>query len=182
MLRVALGLLMAGPAMADGICDFAAYTRSADLGHIAIHAGPSATSDVVGMAPIEPPESEYAQFGTEFRVLEMRDGWAKVTDVTSFDRTGKGPDGWIDGQQIGLSAQTSKAFAAADADSAVMWASENLWPYADALLDCDGEWALVRFDDIDISATPSVVTGSVTAWVRGVCAAQETTCDGVKGD
>jgi hypothetical protein len=183
MLRAVLGLamLIASPAVADGSCAFDAYTGSDDLADIPIHAGPSDASAVLGMAPVEVPDSDYAEFGTGFRVVEMQDGWARITDVTSVDGTATGPDGWIDGRHIGFEAQTEVAFAAPDAASDVVWAGEQ-WPFADGLLDCSGAWALIRFGTVDGSGPEPVVTGPVTGWVRGVCANQLTTCDGIWGD
>ncbi len=183
MVRLVLGwiVVLAMPALADGACTFDAYTALDDRAGIPIHAGPSATTDVLGLAPVETPGSDYAAFGTGFRVTEMQNGWARIADVVSVDGTATGPDGWIDGRHIAFEAQTEVAFAAPDAAADVVWAGEQ-WPFAQGLLDCDGAWALIRFDAIQMSGGQRVVTGSVTGWVRGVCGNQLTTCDGTFGD
>jgi hypothetical protein len=174
-------MLSGGAARAEGICDFRAYTHSVPPAQVAIHAEPSAQSAVLGMAPVEPPGSDLAEFGPEFRILEMRNGWAKVTDVTSFLRTETGPDGWIDGREIAFIAQTEIAFTAPNATSDPVWSGEN-WPYPTAVLDCEGEWAKITFEDFEFVGSGRVIKGLVTGWVRGVCPAQETSCEGLFGD
>jgi hypothetical protein len=183
-------MLSAGVSLADGLCNFRAYSRAVLPDQVAIHAEPSAGSAILGPAPVEPPGTEFAEFGAEFHVVEMRDGWAKVTGATSFERTATGPDGWIDGRQIAFEAQTQIAFAAPDAGSERVWSGDN-WPYPTAVLDCDGDWALIVFEDyefVDVFendefvAVDRVVNGLVTGWVRGICAAQETSCEGKAGD
>jgi hypothetical protein len=174
-------LLSAGAGRADGLCNFRAYTQSVPPKQVAIHAGPSADTPVLGMAPVEPPGSNFAEFGSEFRVVKMQDGWAYVTDVTSFYRTVVGPDGWIDGREVAFVAQTEMVFARPDAASGQVWSGEN-WPYPAAVLDCDGDWAQIVFEDFEFVGADRVAKGMVTGWLRGICSIQETSCDGTFGD
>jgi hypothetical protein len=171
----------AGVSLADGLCNFRVYSRAVLPDQVPIHAEPSAGSAILGIAPVEPPGSEFADFGAEFRVVAMRDGWAKVTGATSFERKATGPDGWINGRQIAFEAQTQIAFAAPDAGSQRVWSGDHS-PFPTAVLDCHGEWALIVFEDDEFVDTGRVVRGLVTGWVRGICAAQETSCEGMAGD
>ncbi len=171
----------ASPAFADGTCDFRGFSEDDDAVEVHILAGPSADNLVVGIAPRLVPEGEDFARSAEFDIVEMRDGWARVENVISFDQTQTATPGWIHGDLIWFSVQTSKAFAAPDAGSDIVWSGDN-WPVARAVLDCAGEWALIRFDDVQLVGNDFVSQGEVTAWVRGICGLQETTCDGMQGD
>jgi hypothetical protein len=173
MPRLLLALcLLPLPAAAQSICAFDAYTDWSGPGP-AIHAGPSADTERLGWAPHSTIDDEGSVFGAYVTVTEMQDGWAHVTDIVSWSDENTAPDGWINGDDILFTAQTDVMFAAPDPVSAVVW-QLNDYSYIKALLDCDGEWAkvIIRTDnEVDF-----------TGWVRGICAIQETTCDGTFGD
>jgi hypothetical protein len=160
------------PAAAQSTCAFDAYTDF-DNPAPAIHAAPSADSAQVGIAPHGTEADDGFAFGADVTVTAMQDGWARVTNVVSWNDQPTAPDGWIDGAGIMFTAQTDVMFAAPDPASEVVWDMTGT-PYIDVLLDCDGEWAKVSFADDD------EVTH--TGWVRGICSTQETTCDGIFGD
>jgi hypothetical protein len=183
MLRAFSGVLVlvAGPAFADGTCTLPGFGADDDAVEVHILAGPSDESPIVGIAPRLVPEGEDFARSAEFDIVEMRDGWARVENVVSFDGTQIALPGWIHGSLIWFVVQTEKAFAAPDAAADVVWSGDN-WPVARAILDCDGDWALIRFDDVQLVGNDFVSQGEVTAWVRGVCGLQETTCDGLQGD
>jgi hypothetical protein len=160
------------PATAQSVCAFDAYT---DFGNPApaIHAGPSASSAQVGTAPHGSEVEDGFAFGAYVTVTEMRSGWAHVTNVVSWNDKTTAPDGWINGDDIQFTAQTDVMFVEPDPSTDVVW-KMNDYSYIKALLDCDGEWAKV------IISTDNEV--DFTGWVRGICATQETTCDGTFGD
>jgi hypothetical protein len=170
-LLIALCLLPL-PAVAQSVCAFDAYTDFANPAP-AIHAEPSAGSAQVGIAPHGSEAEDGFAFGAYVTVTEMQDGWAHVTNVVGWNDTTTAPDGWIDGENIMFTAQTDVMFAQPDPMSDVVW-DVSEWPYIDALLDCDGAWAKIVFHDDDEVGH--------TGWVRGICATQETTCDGIFGD
>jgi hypothetical protein len=160
------------PAAAKSICAFDAYTDY-NAPAPAIHAGPSEAAAQIGTAPRVVAEGDDFTFGAYVTVTEMQDGWAYVTHVVDWNGETTGPDGWINGENIMFTAQTDVMFAQPDPMSDVVW-DVSAWPYIDTLLDCDGEWAKITFHDDD--------EVDHTGWVRGICAIQETTCDGTFGD
>ena len=160
------------PAAAQSICAFDAYTDFANPAP-AIHAGPSPNSSQIGTAPHGTEAVDGFAFGAYVTVTEMQDGWAHVTNVVAWNDQTTAPDGWINGDDIQFTAQTDVMFAAPDPASDVVWETNN-YSYIKTLLDCDGEWAKV------IMRTDNEV--DFTGWVRGICAVQETTCDGTFGD
>ena len=164
----------AGPVAAESVCAFQAYTVADPSVEVHIVDAPRAGAKVLGVAPHYQPEGEEWLFGPEFTVTGMQDGWARVRDVTDWNREAWGPDGWINGELIRFVAQTETVFAGPDAGAAVVWQSTNIWPTAFAVHDCTGEWAEISFREDG----PQTVRG----WVRGICGIQETTCDGVQGD
>lgn len=182
-MRAVIGLVicMASPAFADGACALRGFSADDDAVEVHILAGPSADDLIVGIAPRLVPEGEDFARSAEFDIVEMRGGWARVENVVSFDQTQNAGQGWIHGDLIWFSVQTEMAFAAPDAGAEVVWTGDN-WPVARAVLDCTGEWALIRFDDVQLVGNDFVSQGEVTAWVRGACGLQETTCDGTYGD
>jgi hypothetical protein len=183
MMRAIIGVIVlaASPAFADGTCRLPGFSADDDAVDVHILAGPSAEDPIVGIAPRLVPEGEDFARSAEFDIIAMRDGWARVENVVSFDGTQTAGSGWINGNLIWFVAQTEMAFAAPDAAADVVWSGDN-WPVARAVLDCDGDWALIRFDDVQLVGNDFVSQGEVTAWVRGVCGLQETTCDGTYGD
>lgn len=166
--------LVGSPAMAQEACQLAASARTGSFVKVPIHAAPISTSEVIDIAPEYRDAATGAVLGARFVIREMRGGWARVTDVTDWSRSVKGPDGWIGALNIVLIPQTSRGFEVASASSKVAWEGKD-WPVAEVLLDCKGEWGKVRLQGSDGSAP-------VTAWVRGFCDDQAAACDGVTGD
>jgi hypothetical protein len=178
---IGVALLAASPVLAQGPCTLPGFSANNDAVEVHILTEPREGATIAGIAPRAVPEGEDFAFSAEFDIVEMQDGWARVENVTSFDGTQTAPAGWINGGLIWFVAQTGLAFAAPDAGAEAVWTGDN-WPVARALLDCEGEWALIRFDDVRLVDDAFTSQGEVTGWVRGVCGLQETTCDGVAGD
>lgn len=174
-------LCFAGPALAERACTVPGFSEDDDAVEVHILAAPAEDAAILGIAPRLVPEGEDFARSAEFDITEMQNGWARVENVTSFDQTVQASSGWIYGDLIWFVAQTEKAFTAPDSAAEVVWSGEN-WPVARAVLDCAGEWALIRFDDVAWVGDDLVSQGEVTGWVRGICSLQETTCDGVEGD
>ena len=169
-------------ALAQEACNIPAYSVG-NLGvSIAVHDAPELASPLLGSLVRGEMGGDDEGLGAEFTIVEAKDGWVRIAGVTGIDGIGPGgPEGWIDGAYVRFVAQAELGFAAPDAGSAVAYANHN-WPFALAVLDCKGEWAQIRFDLLQDGPEDWVALGQATAWVRGACANQRTTCDGVSGD
>lgn len=177
---LALLALLPFAAHADGLCDFDGYTDGTHPWDVAIHAGPSLDSAVIGVAPRAAQGSDYEGFGADFSVVEMKDGWARIANLQDADGNHFKTEGWIDGAYVQFVPQTEVAFAVPDQTGPVVWSGSD--PFSNALLDCHGEWALIRFDLVDTDGQVWLASGQQIGWVRGICASQTTTCDGLIGD
>ena len=175
LLRHTLILAALAPQAALADCAIPAYVRSEVPGAPAILAAPEAGAEQVGVVPMA-NDSERGMMGGHALITDIRHGYAAVTQVAAWDNPDRtGPDGWVSTADLVFVAQTQKGFAAPDAASQLLWQGQD-WIYPDmiaTLAACDGEWVAL-----------TLVDGSPTApfWVRGICAGQETTCDGVGGD
>lgn len=167
-------VLVGSPAIAQDACQIAASARTGSFMKVPIHAAPTSTSEVLEVAPEYRDEATGAVHGARFVVTEMRNGWARVTNVTDWSQTVSISGGWIGAINIALSPQTYRGFAVASPGSKVVWEGTN-WPAADVLIDCKGEWGKVRLRTGDDAE-------AVTAWVRGFCDDPSGTCEGVTGD
>jgi hypothetical protein len=166
--------LLGSPAMAQDACQIAASARTGSFMKVPIHAAPTSTSEVLEIAPEYRDETTGTPLGARFVVVEMRNGWARVTNVTDWSQTVAGSDGWIGAINIVLAPQTFRGFAVPSSSSKIVWEGAN-WPSAEVLIDCKGEWGKVRLRGAED-------TEPVTAWVRGFCDNPSATCDGVIGD
>ena len=176
-------------ALAEDACRIPAYTSGSFGFDVAVHEGPSLTSPVKGVLVKGKTGTDDEGLGAEFLVVEMVDGWARIAQVTGPDGIGPGgPEGWIDGGYILFVAQTVHGFAAPDRASPQLYPDPTaeqdnvFWPYAQALLDCTDDWARIRFDVMVPAGHETVSLGQTTAWVRGACSNQRTTCEGLSGD
>ena len=167
--------LLGSPAMAQDACQIAASARTTgSFMKVPIHAAPTSTSEVLEVAPEYLDEATGNVLGARFVIAEMRNGWARVTNVTDWSQTVVGPDGWIGAINIALVPQTYRGFAVASPSSKIVWEGTE-WPTAELLIECKGEWGKVRLRGGE-DPTP------VTAWVRGFCDTPDATCEGVTGD
>ncbi len=171
-------------------CTFGGWSGDDDPKGLNVRAGPSVDAEILGvLPPPRTPEGEdpnITKFATEFDIVEAKNGWVRIENASVWDSeiNAKLPAGWISGQMVRFQLQTEKAFAAPDPKSKILWQSTPGYSGVDVLgiTDCRGEWAKVKFnlrsDDprVLIRQTPKF------AWFRGICSAQETSCDGVKGD
>lgn len=81
--------------------------------------------------------------------------------------------GWISGKVIAFQIQSRKGFAEPDNKSAAVFEGQDGpggWLY---VANCEDKWAQIAY------GTPKE---EKRAWFRGICAMQETSCDGVHGD
>lgn len=166
-----------------GACRFDAWSSDTDPAGLNVRSAPSASAPVVGRLP--PPhydaDSERS-FAVEFTVVEAKDGWFRIVGAYRYGYGKPGdkalPSGWISGRYVTFQLQTEKAFAAPDPRSDIVAHVRNdggvyPFPYRQPS-DCHGEWVKLRVTPKDGAERDG--------WVRGICANQETTCDGVQGD
>lgn len=177
MSRIFIGALclLASPLIAEQNCQLSGYISSEVPGAPVIFDAPSATATPIGTVP-RTEDADYGVMGGSFLLDNIQGDYAHITNVDAWyssDETG--PGGWILASDIVFTVQSTKGFAAADATSEVTYETDD-WIYhdqIDTLLGCQDEWAHLRFTD---------AKGQHTAWMRGICSNQETTCDGVLGD
>ena len=194
---------LAGPALVKiphgtTRCNFGAWVSFRAEAPIPVRAGPTTTAKFLGELPIA-PETAGDLSAVEFDIVEARPGWLKIdqaTDPVELNEDGEeiparplpsGP-GWIpdDAAQIGI--QSALGYASPDAASPLLldigddWVTDMGW--TGAIRGCSGDWLLVDYQ-IERARTP---TGALvdlpenerprgTAWFRGICANQKTTCD-----
>lgn len=169
------------PALALDTCDFAAFSTTGTPQEAEVRADPDAAAPVLGTLP-EYTLGGQTFRGAEFRVVEMRDGWARITDVRGVDRQrSAGPDGWIDAAQVEFVLRTEVAFAGPDETLAIV--AQVRWPFRFRLEDCHQGWAQISFNQLALADPRAAEAGTYKGWVRGICAIPELgTCDGVHGD
>lgn len=168
---------------------------------LAVHERPDDASPVLGRV-LGFYAGDDAGRAPEVRVLDAQDGWLRIIDAHDDESLldGAAPRemysgaGWVRGEGVHVVLQTSRAFAAPGHDApVVLEAPEGGWltEVADqvAVTGCQDGWVLARWnvsagrperyqDYAVVSRDPVIVEG----WSTGVCAIQETTCDGVDGD
>jgi len=168
---------------AGDTCAFEAWVTDEDPKGLNVRAGPSAEAPIVGTLPppVFDPELGFAE-GAGIKVLESRDGWFRIGNPAWSRNLGGNPDGpkgWIFGRYVHFAIQTDKAFAEPDPSSPVVataWRDKEgqhqigyRHPH-----ECRGEWVRLLVKDHDGAER--------LGWLRGTCAIQETSCDGVVGD
>ena len=165
-------------------CAIEAWVIDKDPKGLNVRAAPSANAPVVGTLPPMEYDPDFGRkFGAGVKLLESRNGWFRIGDPGWSRNLGgdpDGPKGWIFGRYIDFALQTDKAFERPDPGSPVVatswWDNKNGQHPFDYRLprECRGEWVRMLVKGHD---GPERL-----GWVRGICAIQETTCDGVVGD
>lgn len=113
--------------------------------------------------------------GAYVTIADIDQGWALVTGVMSWDNMTEGPEGWVETRHLRFVLQTHSGFAAPDPQARIVVTAPNWLTPAQirTLEDCQGKW---------IKAAVRIQRKTRSAWFRGACANQETTCDGSVGD
>lgn len=160
-------------------CFFDGWSIDRDPAGQNVRAGPSARAPLVGrLAPYrlyrEPGDDR--GWGTAFDIVAARGGWFYIRNVSRPVGENWVPDpieGWIGGGFIRFGIQSEIGFERPDPGSRRIWASRSGDRGFARLLDCAGEWARVEW--VENGARRS-------AWFRGLCGIQETSCGGAGGD
>ena len=167
----------------DDSCAFEGWVTDEDPRGLNVRAGPSVKARIVGTLPppaLDPDLGMKVHSGV--KVLESRNGWFRIGDPSWSRNLGGNPDGpkgWIYGRYLDFALQTDMAFAEPDPDSPVVataWRDEHgirQIGYRHPS-ECQGEWVRLLVKGHD--------GHEKLGWVRGTCAIEETTCDGIAGD
>jgi hypothetical protein len=151
-------------------CDVGAFANPA-AGRVPILAEPRNGARVLGRLPVW--EDDGRAKGAYLDVMLISNGWARIANVAS--STGKAPNGWIPARHLRFTMQTNVGFSEPTPKSKIVLTTG--WFFGktiQAIESCQGEWLKLKVR----------VDGSKpqTAWFRGACNNQETTCDGAVGD
>ena len=145
------------------------------------------------LPPAVPEAPGELELGVRFDITASSNGWLRIRDASdesAAERRVFAGQGWVSGRHVGFQVQSTKAFTRPDPASPVAVAfghpMEDL-ATVERVVACSGEWALVdgRYRPPDQQALEPGErprSGSFRGWVRGVCANQMTSCDGVVGD
>ena len=157
------------------ICDFDGWSADKDPAGLNVRAEPAITARIVRTlpAPIHDAENDRDE-APGFDVFEARGGWFLIGTLMG---TGNRREtwGWVHGSKITFALQTDIAFTEPTPASP---RAVTVWQDRDGVhaidygppLDCKGHWVQLSVSGRD--RRPRI------AWARGICANQETTCDG----
>ena len=184
ILLLTIGAMSDSAQAGSNTCTIGGWSIVTEAGGVPVRAGPSPEAPIVGRLPpaVAYEGGLYSGRGPEFAIVEAEGGWFRIDAV--YVPTVKDDDvedvplavtGWIPGRAIYFQLQTAKGFSRPDPASEVVYRFGELTHPRDwlAVTDCRGKWAEIAY------GTPQEER---RMWVRGICAAQETSCDGVKGD
>ncbi len=162
-------------------CNFGAWSSDTDPAGLNVRSGPSLKYPIIGTLP--PPESSEdsgldSKFATEFHVAEAKDGWFRIENPRRWaesmsdtpEKFPKLPSGWISGKKIYVTIYSGTGFSAPDViKSKILWRGDwgNLQTEMTGMTDCRGNWVKITYRS---------KSGQKSAWFRGICAIQETTC------
>lgn len=147
-----------------------------------IRSAPSFAAPIVGRITHRHLPGEDGPRGVDISVTAISGDWVQIDAVKADPEYGltAAPEGWIELADIYFVMQTSAGFSKPDAKSRQVYATDD-WIYRKAILgirDCRGGWL-----KLTINGDPEERDGQkpniVTAWFRGFCGIEETTCDGV---
>lgn len=184
---------------AETQCKLQAWVSDANPRGVEVHAAPSATTQVLGTLPpyLTTTQEGYA-FGVPLSIAGSRDGWVRIAnarDDSSFTGAPERPTyagtGWIPATALRFAVQSGRGYVRPDAKSKRIvdlgsdWLTEM--GKIDRVLACSGDWALLEFTlhsrrdpaTEALKELPSNERNRQRAWFRRICAAQETTCEGL---
>ncbi len=168
------------PAMA---CSFSPVTwvRDDRLPPV-IRSAPSFAAPIIGrMAHKRLPDGDGPR-GVDIKVTALSGDWVQVEATKADPEHGAlaTPAGWLEVHDIYFVMQTSVGFSRPDAKSRHIYATDD-WIYRKAILnirDCREGWLKLTING-DAEEREGEKSNIVTAWFRGFCGIEETTCEGV---
>lgn len=179
-------------------CAFSAWANY-DKPSITVRDTPSANARALGQIPTKPAagEPEYS-YSVTFDVKQAQDGWLKIANASDAYNEEEFPDqarrtvyqgeGWIRADDARVGIQSARGYLKPDAASPRLvdlggdWLTEV--GKIQGIRACHEDWVLLDYlvdrkrspqDDIVERAKGEQLAGR--AWFRGLCEAQETSCD-----
>jgi len=147
-----------------------------------IRSAPSFAAPIIGrMTHKRLPDGDGLR-GVGIEVTAISGDWVQIDATTADPELGTvaTPAGWIEVPDVYFVMQTSAGFSRPDAKSRQVYATDD-WIYRKAILgirDCRGGWLRLTING-DAEEREGQKPNIVTAWFRGFCGIEETTCDGV---
>lgn len=191
---------LAGPVTAvipagPSACSFDGWVSFAFDAQVPVHEGPSEETAILGYLPNRSNDPDEERYAVEFHVSEARPGWLRIQDAQDREGSDAGGrelpprpvyqgEGWIRAHLAQVGVQSSHGYARPDARSERIvdlrgrWLTEVGW--VNGIRACSGEWLLLDFvleDRAGITQGEVAGRSTGTAWFRGICSIQETTCD-----
>ncbi|MET4683522.1 hypothetical protein [Brevundimonas faecalis] len=176
--------------MGDQACALQAWINDIPGRDVEVRANPHVDAQVIGTLPHTGPDDD--RLSIHISITASNSGWLKIQDASDDDADRARPvysgQGWIEADAVRFGIQSGRGFAAPDARSDRVVDLDDNWATEmgriEKVLDCRQDWVLIDFvqerrrdgDDrlIDIPVQDRLQR---RAWFRGVCDAQETTCD-----
>lgn len=154
-----------------------------------IRSAPTHHAPIVGTILPEELEGEDQARGVDLRVDRIAGEFVHIAALPAVPERGlrATPAGWIQQDGIFFTMQTAAGFSRPSEKSRQIFATDD-WVYRKAIVrieDCRKEWLkLVVANDEDYEPDDEDMSRwtFTTAWFRGFCGIEETTCDGVTGD
>ena len=188
-------------------CDFTAWVEERDAAGLNVRQAPNARSRVVGVLPPTWFEKDYGDLGERVMVTvtDARNGWFRIRDAHDYSflterdaRPTYAGEGWVHGSRLVVKSQASRGRATPSRQSKTIFELGGDQSFdSDAMVkggrpvDCQGHWVRLEFDEHHLTqdlvaemriapgARQGLPAGRFRFWVNKICAAQETTCDGL---
>lgn len=185
-------------------CDFGAWAAFSATAPIPVRSEPRADAPLLGTLPVA-PVSDDAGGAVEFDVVEARPGtpgpgWLKIDRAIDPEMPDANGDplparplpampGWIPADAAQIAVQSALGYARPDASGAPLLDLGNGDWLTDmgsirAIRACAGPWLLLDYRILRrrepsgaLIELPPEAARTGTAWFRGICANQVTTCD-----
>lgn len=181
-------------------CTLSAWPSYQADAPVAVRATPSLGAAIVGHFPVANGVGENYPYSVGFDITETRPGWLKIANgrdaYEAADDNGKPlpprkpytGEGWIAASMAQVNIQSGIGRARPDAKSEALIDLKGDWltefGTIDAIRGCAGEWLLVDYRITQertpggaLEALPEAEQRQGTAWFRGICQVEETTCD-----
>ncbi len=160
---------------------------------VPVYDAPSEAANIRGYLPND-SNSDDDRYSVEFEVTEARPGWLHIRnaqDREGSDRDGNAlpprpvyrGEGWIRSHLAQIGVQSSLGYVRPDTRSPRVLDLEGQWltevGQILGIRACSGDWLLLDFmiEDRDAAVGVRAPPATGTAWFRGICSIQETTCD-----
>ncbi|MDG9669186.1 SH3 domain-containing protein [Hahella sp. CR1] len=174
-------------------CQIDGWVTETHHAGVMVRAAPSGQAPVLGVLPARVANQDSFDYGPEFEIIGSHNGWLKIQNAWDDPARSNLPErptysgiGWIPGEQAGFGIQYGSGYLRPDPQSKRLihlgsdWLTER--GQIHRVVACKDEWVLVDFtilsdERFDALLPDDQIKGR--AWFKGVCANQETTCDGI---